>query len=95
LVKGFDAETREGLRIGASVSALNAEAGGVKLADLARAAVGLSHAGLFARGQGEEAFLAPVVASLKNGVTQADLYLSLYNGDWGGDLSRIYAAAKL
>ena len=95
LVKGFDAGTREALRIGASVKGLEAEADGVKLADLARAAVGLSHAGLVARGQGEEAFLAPVVDSLKTGITQADRYLALYHGDWGGDLDRIYAAAKL
>ncbi|MDN5785691.1 glutamate--cysteine ligase [Pseudorhodobacter sp.] len=95
LVKGFDAETREGLRVGASVSALQAVAGGVKLIDLARAAVGLSHAGLAARGHGEEAYLAPLVESLKTGVTQADRYLSLYHGEWGGDLDRIYQAARL
>ena len=50
LVKGFDAQTREGLRVAASISALQGEAEGVKLIDLARAAVGLSHAGLAARG---------------------------------------------
>ena len=37
LVKGLDAETREGLRVAASISALQGEANGVKLADLARA----------------------------------------------------------
>ncbi|WP_323006747.1 glutamate--cysteine ligase [Pseudorhodobacter sp.] len=95
LVKGLDAETREGLRVAASVRGLEAEAGGVKLADLARAAVGLSHAGLAARGFGEEAFLAPVVEGVKTGVTQADRYLSLYHGAWGGDLARIYSAARL
>jgi glutamate--cysteine ligase len=95
LVKGFDVDTREGLRVGASVSGLQAEVGDVKLADLARAAVGLSHAGLAARGLGEEAYLAPLVESLKTGVTQADRYLALYHGDWGGDLDRIYQAAKL
>ncbi|WP_050528129.1 glutamate--cysteine ligase [Pseudorhodobacter aquimaris] len=95
LVKGFDAETREGLRVGASVSGLDAEVSGVKMADLAQAAVGLSHAGLIARGQGEEAYLAPLVDSLKTGTTQADRYLALYNGAWGGDLTPIYTAAKL
>jgi glutamate--cysteine ligase len=67
----------------------------VKLADLARAAVGLSHAGLAARGLGEEQYLAPLVASLKAGRVQADRWLELYKGDWGGDLSRIYEAASL
>lgn len=95
LVKGLDAETRQGLRVAASVSALAGEAGGVRLIDLARAAVGLSHAGLAERGLGEEAWLRPLVQSLKTGKVQADRWLELYNGDWGGDLGRIYEAASL
>ncbi|MEO8242036.1 MAG: glutamate--cysteine ligase [bacterium] len=95
LVKGFDAATREGLRVGASVSALQAEAEGVKLIDLARAAVGLSHAGLAARGLGEERFLGPLVHSLDTEMVQADRWLALYRGDWGHDLSHIYLAASL
>jgi glutamate--cysteine ligase len=95
LVKGLDAETREGLRVAASVSALHGEAEGVRLLDLARAAVGLSHAGLVARGLGEEAQLLPLVESLKTGRVQADKWLSLYEGDWGHDLTPLYAAASL
>jgi glutamate--cysteine ligase len=95
LVKGFDTETRETLRVNASVSALQAEANGVKLLDLARAAVSLSHAGLAARGLDEERLLAPLVTSLQTEKTQADKWLGLYNGDWGGDLSKIYEAASL
>ena len=95
LVKGFDAATREGLRVAASVSALQGEAGGVKLIDLARAAVGLSHAGLVARGLGEEAQLAPLAQSLKTGRVQADKWLELYEGDWGKSLQPLYAAASL
>ncbi len=95
LVKGLDAATREGLRVGASIQALQAEAEGVKLLDLARAAVGLSHAGLAARGLGEERFLAPLVQSLILEETQADRWLRLYHGAWAGDLGRIYDAASL
>jgi glutamate--cysteine ligase len=95
LVKGFDAECREALRVGASVSGLQAEVGDVKLLDLARAAVALSHAGLAARGHDEEAYLAPLVESLKSGQVQADRYLTHYNGDWGGDLTPMYRAARL
>ena len=95
LVKGFDAATREGLRVAASVSALAGEAEGVKLLDLARAAVGLSHAGLVARGFGEEVQLRPLDESLKTGRTQADRWLQLYNGDWGKSLQPLYAAASL
>jgi glutamate--cysteine ligase len=95
LVKGFDAETREGLRVAASVDGLQGEAGGVKIIDLARAAVRLSRAGLAARGVGEEMHLAPLVKSVKSGVTQADRWLQAYHGEWGGDLGRIYEAASL
>ncbi|MGL4309671.1 MAG: glutamate--cysteine ligase [Paracoccaceae bacterium] len=95
LVKGWDAQTREGLRIAASEKALAGEASGIRLADLARAAVGLSHAGLVARGYGEERFLAPLVASLDSGQVQADRLLAEYSGEWGGDLTRIYQATRL
>jgi len=95
LVKGLDGDAREGLRVAASVSALAGEAGGVRLVDLARAAVGLSHAGLAARGLGEEAQLAPLVESLATGRVQADRWLELYAADWGGSLEPLYAAASL
>jgi glutamate--cysteine ligase len=95
LVKGLDAETREGLRVAASVSALQGEAGGVKLMDLARAAVELSHAGLVARGLGEEVLLDPLQDSLASGGVQADRLLTLYHGQWGRDLGRIYQATSL
>ncbi|OYX21181.1 MAG: glutamate--cysteine ligase [Rhodobacterales bacterium 32-66-9] len=95
LVKGLDAETREALRVAASVSALQGQAGGVKLLDLARAAVGLSHAGLVARGLGEEAQLRPLVESLRTGTVQADKWLDLYNGAWGRSLTPLYEAASL
>ncbi|MBC2834192.1 glutamate--cysteine ligase [Paragemmobacter straminiformis] len=95
LVKGFDAETREGLRVAASVDALQGAANGVKLLDLARAAVALSHAGLAARGMDEERFLAPLMQSIATGQTQADRWLALYNGAWGKSLTPIYEAASL
>ena len=95
LVKGIDAEGREGLRVAASVAGLQGEAGGVKILDLAQAAVGLSHAGLAARGLGEEVYLAPLVQSVKSGTTQADRWLRAYHGEWSGDLTRIYEASSL
>lgn len=95
LVKGFDDTTRQGLRVAASVSALAGEAEGVKLIDLARAAVGLSHAGLAARGLGEEIHLAPLMQSLATGQVQANRLLALYNGDWQQSLEPIYGATSL
>ncbi len=95
LVKGLDAETREGLRVAASVDGLAGQAGGVRIADLARASVALSQAGLAGRGLGEERYLAPLVEAVETGMTQADRWLALYRGDWGGDLTPIYQAASL
>jgi glutamate--cysteine ligase len=95
LVKGFSTETREGLRVAASVSALQGEAGGVKLIDLARAAVSLSQAGLAARGRGEERLLAPLVENLAQGAVQADRLLAQYRGEWGGALEPVYQAVSL
>jgi len=95
LVKGLDAETREGLRVAASVDGLAGRAGGVRISDLARAAVALSQAGLAGRGLGEERYLAPLVETVETGVTQADRWLSLYRGAWGGHLAPIYEASSL
>ena len=95
LVKGFDLPTRDSLRVAASVKGLHAEVGDLKLLDLARAAVALSHAGLAARGLDEETYLQPLVQSLKSGTTQADTWLRKYHGEWGGSLSPIYGATSL
>jgi len=95
LVKGLDAATRQGLRVAASVDALQGAAGGVRLLDLARAAVGLSHAGLAARGLGEEKYLAPLVENLAQEAVQADRLLALFHGAWAGDLSHVYKATSL
>ena len=99
LVKGFDAETREGLRVAASVDGLQAEVAGVKMHDLAREAVAIAEQGLKARampGAGglvpdETHFLNALKDSLETGQTLADELLAQYEGEWGGDLSRIYA----
>lgn len=94
LVRGLDAATREGLRVAASVSALQGEAGGVRLLDLARAAVDLSAQGLAARGMGEEAFLAPLRESLATGRVQADAQLDRVRAA-GGDVTVLYGATTL
>src|SRR6056297_1451714 len=99
LVKHLDAETREGLRVAASVHALQGEAGGVKLHDLAREAVAIAEAGLRARampGAGgmipdETHFLNALSESVESGMVPADELLARYHGAWNGDLSRIFA----
>jgi glutamate--cysteine ligase len=99
LVKGWDTETREGLRVAASVSALDAEAGGVKMRDLAQEVLKIAEAGLKARaipGAGgmvpdETHFLNALQESVESGKVPADELLARYHGDWNGDLNRIYA----
>ena len=99
LVKGFDATTREGLRVAASVSALQGEAGGVKLLDLARAALALAQAGLAARARSgassaSEVGLLDVLAdNVARGRVQADDHLAAMAG--AADLTALYPAITL
>lgn len=99
LVKDWDAETREMLRVSASVDGLQAQAGKVKMHDLAREVLAISEAGLVARGQAgagglvpdETHFLNALKDSIETGKVPADELLDRYHGDWGGDLTRIFA----
>jgi glutamate--cysteine ligase len=99
LVKGWDAQTREELRVAASVDGLQANAGGVNMLDLAREVVALSEAGLKARARSgagglvpdETHFLNALKESVETGKTPADELLDCYHGEWSGDISRIYA----
>ena len=99
LVKGWDAETREDLRVAASEAGLQAEAGGVKMHDLAREVLALSEAGLAGRarrGAGgllpdETHFLNALRESVDSGQVPADELLAHYHGDWDGDLTRVFA----
>ncbi|WIV50551.1 glutamate--cysteine ligase [Marivivens sp. LCG002] len=98
LVKGWDAETREALRVAASEQGLHANVNGIKMLDLAREVVAISESGLKARakpGAGglvpdETHFLSALKDSLDSGKTPADELLEHYHGDWGGDLTKIY-----
>ena len=99
LAKKLDAETRDALRIAASVEGLQGSAGKFKLHDLAREVVDIAEAGLKARacpGAGgmlpdETHFLNALKESVETGQVPADELLQRYHGDWQGDLSRIYA----
>lgn len=98
LVKGWDAETREALRIAASKDGLQAQVGDINMHDLARQVVAISDAGLKARakpGAGglvpdETHFLNALKDSIETGKVPADELLEQYHGDWGGDLTQIY-----
>ena len=99
LVKGWDAETRDALRVAASVDGLQAQVNGISMHELAREVVAISEAGLKARARpgaggmvpNETHFLNALHESLESGQVPADELLEKYHGEWGGDLSKIYA----
>jgi glutamate--cysteine ligase len=98
LAKDWDAETREALRIEASVAGLQAKVGGISMHELASEVLKIADAGLRARavpGAGglipdESHFLNALKDSVESGKVPADELLDRYNGDWNGDLTRIY-----
>ena len=99
LVRDWDAETREALRVAAARDGLQARVGDLSMHDLAREAVAIADQGLQARampGAGgllpdETHFLNALKESVDSGQVPADELLARYHGDWNGDLSRIYA----
>lgn len=99
IAKTLDAETREALRVAASVDGLQAVAGGVKMSELAAEVLKISEAGLEARamkGAGgllpdETHFLNALKESIETGQVPADELMAKYNGEWDGDISKIYS----
>ena len=99
LCKDWDAETREGLRIAASVDGVGAKVNGISMLELARETVTISKAGLAARarpGAGgmipdETHFLNALEEVFETGMSPSCELSSKYKGEWGGDLKRIYS----
>ncbi|SDZ18617.1 glutamate--cysteine ligase [Jannaschia faecimaris] len=99
IAKGWNQETRLALRVAASEQGLQAEVSGIKMQDLARELVDISHAGLKARARpgggglipDETHFLNALRETVETGKTPADEMLDDYHGAWNGDLTRIYA----
>lgn len=100
LAKDWDAETRDAWRVAASVEGLDAKVGGQSMRDLAAEVLTIAEGGLKARarpGAGglvpdETHFLSALQETVETGLTPADELLAHYNGDWNGDLDRIYDA---
>jgi glutamate--cysteine ligase len=99
LVRGWDEETREALRVAASVSALQGRVGTMNLQDLSKEVLAISTAGLAARaresGVDEVGYLDVLQAHVETGRVQADNLLAQYEGAWGCNLDNIYSACKL
>ncbi|NCX20461.1 MAG: glutamate--cysteine ligase [Rhodobacteraceae bacterium] len=99
LVKDWDAETREALRVTASVDGLRAKVGNIDMHELSKSVLDIAHAGLAKRarpGAGgmipdETHFLNALMESVETKKTPADELMDHYNGAWAGDLNRIFA----
>ncbi len=96
LVRGWSVEAQQRMRDEVPRLALGAALpGGGTLRDLARDVLAIARGGLRARGLGEEALLEPLHAITADGVTQAERWLSAYHGAWGGDVRRVFEAARV
>jgi len=103
LVKGWDMAGREALRSSVPKLALdaplpeNAKGGGGTLRDIAGEVLAISRRGLEARGlrntagESEAVYLDPLDEIVASGKVPAQRLLDLFHGEWGGDLSRVYA----
>lgn len=100
LVKSWDAETRENLRIAASQNGLNASVEGINLSNVAKEVVALAHHGLEARERqgangllaNETHFLNALHDTLASGKSPADELVDLYNTEWQQDVVPIFDA---
>ncbi len=99
LCKDWSAEERDQLRVDAGLRGFEASIRGQSMQELARRVLEISHAGLKARakpGAGglvpdETHFLNALHEIVERGESPSEELLAKYNGEWGGDLSRIYA----
>lgn len=101
LVKGWSMEERETLRSSVPKLALDAPLpGGGKLRDIAGEVLDIAAAGLNARarfnasGDNESGFLDPLREVVRTGKVPAQVLLDRFNGDWGGDIRRVYEEAR-
>ncbi len=98
LAKDWNAETREKMRIAASVDGLAAEVDGINMRTLAAQVVDIAEAGLKARampGAGgllpdETHFLNALKETLETGETPADELIRRYETDWDGDVTKVF-----
>lgn len=97
VVKDWTMEEREALRNAVPRLALDAPIpGGRKLKDIAREVLDIARAGLSARarlnasGDNETGYLNELFDIAESGIVPAQRLLNLYNGPWGGDITRVY-----
>ena len=96
LTKGWSFEAASVLRDAVPAQGLKAEIGGRSLDAVARDVLDIARGGLKARarlnaaGEDETGYLAPLDEAVASGRTLADELLARYNGEWQGDLGRLF-----
>jgi glutamate--cysteine ligase len=98
LINDWTEAERHRLRTDVARTALATPFRGGTVLDIARQVLAISRKGLLARNVrnfenfDEAIFLAPLDAIADSGRTRADELLELYEGEWEGDLSRVFKA---
>ena len=96
LVRGWTAAERQELRDAVPRQALAARIAGRSVREVARDVLALSRAGLArrslkaCRGHDESVFLDVLDDFVARGRTRADDLIDLFNGEWGGDIDRVF-----
>ncbi len=96
IVKHWTAQERQSLRQAVPVEGLAAKIAGRSLREIAADVLKLSRAGLAARaitgckGRDETQFLDVLDESVASGQTLADELITHYQGDWNGDVTRVF-----
>ena len=98
LVRDWTAEDREALRRAVSVLGLRAPIRGTSAREIATQALALSRQGLRSRaklnssGDDETLFLAELDDIVATGMTPAERLLERWRGEWGRDMTKVFAA---
>ena len=98
IVKNWDEDDRENLRVAAAKDGLNGSVGNKKLIDLAKETVQISENGLEKRAKAssnglhsdESLFLESLKENIEKRKSSADELLEKYHGSWNRDLTKIF-----
>ena len=98
IVKNWDENDRENLRVAAAKDGLNGSVGNLKLIDLAKEAVLISEIGLKKRSRAsanglysdESLFLDSLKENIEKRESSADELLEKYHGSWNRDVTKIF-----
>ena len=98
MVKSWDENYRENLRVAAAEDGLNASVGSIRLIDLAKETILISENGLKNRAQAssnglysdESLFLDSLKENIEKRKSSADELLEKYHGSWNRDLTKIF-----